>query len=145
MKLVRKIHFYLGTFFAPSIIFFAFTGMLQIYGFHEGDREIGWVSRLAEVHKIQSFDPPRRREAPAPRPATIEAAKPAPPSGPPPSRGAGPVRSAMLQLFFALMAISLIVSSCLGVWMAIQYKRDRRVIIGLLAAGVILPILFLAV
>ncbi len=51
----------------------------------------------------------------------------------------------ILVVVFVLMAVSLIVSSCLGVYMAFQYKRDRRVIIGLLAAGVVLPILFLIV
>jgi hypothetical protein len=50
-----------------------------------------------------------------------------------------------LEIFFLFMALSLISTSCLGVWMAFQYKRDRRVIGGLLAAGVILPILFLAI
>jgi hypothetical protein len=50
-----------------------------------------------------------------------------------------------LEIFFLLMAVSLITSSCLGVWMAFQYKRDARWILGLLIAGVVLPVLFLAI
>jgi heme/copper-type cytochrome/quinol oxidase subunit 3 len=144
VKVIRKVHFFLGTFFAPSIIFFAFTGALQIFGLHEGSGEIAWVARLAEVHKAQTFDAPRKRP-PKPAAPAIEAARITAPS-PPPAGGperSGPSRSMMLELFFALMAVSLITSSCLGVYMAFQYKRDRRVIIGLLAAGVVLPVLFL--
>jgi hypothetical protein len=36
LKLARQLHLYLGTLFAPSIIFFAFTGSLQLFGLHEG-------------------------------------------------------------------------------------------------------------
>ncbi len=35
LKLARQWHLYLGTLFAPSILFFAFTGALQLLGPHE--------------------------------------------------------------------------------------------------------------
>jgi hypothetical protein len=142
VKLIRKIHFYLGTFFAPSIIFFAFTGALQIVGLHEGEGEVAWVARLAQVHKSQTFDEPRRRP-PRPAPPALAAAA-APHIEAAPAAPSGPSKSQPLVLFFVLMSVSLITSSCLGVWMAFQYKRDRRVILGLLVAGVVLPIVFLA-
>ena len=156
MKLIRKIHFYLGTFFAPSIIFFAFTGALQMFGLHEGSGEIAWVARLAQVHKSQTFDAPRHRDAPKPAAASGADAPgdahgdahvdaPKPPADGAPKGGGGPSRSMALEIFFLLMAISLISTSCLGVWMAFQYKREVRIIVGLLAAGVVLPILFLAI
>jgi hypothetical protein len=147
VKLIRKIHFYLGTFFAPSIIFFALTGAFQIFGLHEGSGQIAWVARLAQVHKSQTFDAPRARP-PAPKPqaaAAVAQPEPAHVDAPAPPKSGGPTRSMALELFFLLMAISLIASSCLGVWMAFQYKRDARIILGLLVAGVVLPILFLAV
>ena len=56
IKTIRQIHFYLGVFFAPSIIFFAFTGMLQTFSIHEqhqGKPGVPWVTALAEVHKNQ--------------------------------------------------------------------------------------------
>ena len=86
MKLIRKIHFWLGTFFAPSIIFFALSGAFQIVGLHEGDGAIGWVARMAQVHKSQTIDTPRARP---PRPAAPAAEAPhvdAPPAGPRPRR-----------------------------------------------------------
>ena len=34
LKQARQWHLYLGTFFAPSILFFALTGALQLFGLH---------------------------------------------------------------------------------------------------------------
>ncbi len=144
MKLIRKLHFWLGSFFAPSIIFFALSGSLQILGLHEGSGAIGWVTRLAQIHKSQTYDVPTRRTPPAA--AKVDApARPTAPAaeGEPRPGGGGPSRSVPLEIFFLLMAVSLITSSCLGIYMAVQYKRDRRVIIGLIAAGVVIPILLL--
>ena len=49
-----------------------------------------------------------------------------------------------LEIFFALMASSLIASSGLGLWIAFTSKRDRTLHVVLLAAGVVLPVLLLA-
>jgi hypothetical protein len=144
MKLVRKVHFWLGTFFAPSIIFFALSGTLQVCGLHEGPGASAVATRLAQIHKSQTLAMPQRRPRPTPPPlanATIAAPPRDAGSGAAPSGEHGP--STPLQAFFVLMSISLIVSSGLGVYMAFQYKRDRRVIVGLLVAGVVLPIAFL--
>jgi hypothetical protein len=135
MKLIRKLHFYLGTFFAPTIIFFCLSGMLQMCGLHEGRDASTLVARLAQIHKSQTMDLPRRRPPPPAAAARVDA--------PPPPSPEGPSQSVPLKIFFLLMAISLIGSSCAGVYMAVQYKRDRRVIAGLLIAGILLPILFL--
>jgi hypothetical protein len=56
IKYLRQVHFYLGVFFAPSIIFFAFSGALQTFSLHEnhnGLPGIPWVTALAELHKNQ--------------------------------------------------------------------------------------------
>ena len=148
MKLVRKIHFWLGSFFAPAIIFFSLSGAFQILGLHEGDGAVGWIARMAQVHKSQTIAAPRARSpkpaaaAPAADATHADAAHADAPTGPRPDAG-GSSRSTPLVAFFLLMALSLITSSCLGVFMAFQYKRDRRVIIGLLVAGTVLPIAFL--
>ena len=36
---VRLAHYYVGVFFAPWIIFFAFTGVLQVFKLHETYRQ----------------------------------------------------------------------------------------------------------
>src|SRR5712671_4450346 len=57
MKTIRQLHLYLGLFFAPSIIFFAFTGTMQTFSLHEnkhpGDHNPEWIATLASVHKDQ--------------------------------------------------------------------------------------------
>jgi hypothetical protein len=152
MKRVRKVHFWLGTFFAPSIIFFAFSGSLQILGLHEGSGSMAWVAKLAQIHKSQTIGTAERRARPPAAPAAAgydDGDHAAPPAGE--ARGApkgearphGPSPSQPLKFFFLLMAASLILSACLGVYMAVQYKRDRRVILGLLIAGTIVPIVLL--
>ena len=78
MKNVRLAHFYLGVFFAPLIIFFAFTGVLQVFKLHESYREVpgsqgDWIAWFAQFHKEQAWTPPRVAPAKA---ATPGAASP---------------------------------------------------------------------
>ena len=67
MKNARKLHLYLGLLFAPSLLFFAFTGALQTFGLHERSRDGGdyqppaWIQELAQIHKKQSADLPQAR------------------------------------------------------------------------------------
>jgi len=162
MKQVRKVHFWLGTFFAPAIVFFALSGALQILGLHEGSGAMGWVAKLAQIHKDQSIGtierrarPPRPEGTPEParagrdpgdRPASAAEHEDGDHDGPPRAaeqRRAPPHRpspSKPLKFFFLLMSASLILSSVLGVYMALQYERDRTVIFGLLTLGTIVPI-----
>lgn len=141
VKSSRKIHLWLGLLFAPTIIFFALSGALQVLGMHEaegGQPAPAWISKLAEIHKEQSISPlPQRAARPAPAPATTTLAAPAPHV-----ERAQPHRSIPLIIWFCALAVGLVASTCFGVYMAFAYKRDRKVVIGLLAAGVILPIVF---
>jgi len=41
MLKVRLVHFYLGVFFAPLILFFALSGVLQVFKLHE----VRWARR----------------------------------------------------------------------------------------------------
>ena len=65
----RKLHRYLGVFFTPAILFFAFTGALQTFGLHESKQRgepppVAWIAALASVHKDQHLPQPRRAAAP---------------------------------------------------------------------------------
>jgi hypothetical protein len=145
LKSIRQLHLYLGTFLAPTIIFFAASGALQIFRLQEGHlgssyQPPAWIVFMAGVHKDQRVEsappakpaPPAGEAAPAPKPA-------APPEGQP----AGRKRSTVLMWFFTLAAVGLITSTVLGIVMAFKYNRDRRVVWALLAAGTLLPILVL--
>jgi hypothetical protein len=130
MKTIRKLHFYIGMLFAPTIVFFALSGAFQILGMHEGNGASAVIAKLAQIHKDQSI-----AELPARKPpAHPEAAPPAQPRTP-------PHRSPVLIVWFLIMAVGLIASTGLGIYMAFAYKRDRVVILALLAAGTAIPII----
>jgi hypothetical protein len=159
MKRIRKLHLWLGTLFAPSIIFFAFTGMLQILGLHEGDEGAeapGWIVKLAAVHKDQRWPGERRARPPAPVPPPMIAPPGAAPTDPPaatpaarlpgpaaprPSRGNPP--SQPLKFFFLLMSLGLIFTTGLGLYMSFVFDRNKPLLIGLLVTGTLLPVVLL--
>jgi hypothetical protein len=117
LKQIRTLHLYLGALFAPLLVFFAITGMLQMLGLHEGARgeppPHPWIARAASVHKDGKL-----------------------------ALGHHP-GSEPFKFFAILMACGLVVTACLGVYMAFKYKNDKRIVIGLLVAGVVLPVVFL--
>src|SRR4051812_809137 len=173
IKQIRQLHLYLGTFFAPSIIFFALTGAFQTFNFHEeheGRAAIPVFEKLAEIHKDQRVPGPTKAPAPKPeaarpvamqqsperalaaapqaqanKPATQADIKPAAPVQKPanPPRAPRRKRSMPLQIFVGLMAISLISTTLLGIYMSFKYNRDQRLVWGLLILGTVLPLLLL--
>src|SRR4051812_780459 len=86
MLKIRQLHLYLGTFFAPTIIFYALTGAFQTFQFHEeheGRPAIPIFEKLAEIHKDQRVPkwtkpdtPPQSAEKPAAEQATPNPATP---------------------------------------------------------------------
>jgi hypothetical protein len=135
-------------FLAPTVIFFAFSGALQIFRLQESHpgstyQPPAWIEKLAGVHKDQKLPGP-----PKPRPAAPSGESPTPQPRPEaaPVGGQPPAakRSAILMWFFTLTAIGIIVSTVLGIIMAFKLSnRDRRMIWGLLVAGILLPIVLL--
>ncbi len=47
MKNLRQIHLYLGSFFAPMLLFFALSGIWQEFGLQ---RYGGWIRYLSAIH-----------------------------------------------------------------------------------------------
>ncbi len=119
MKRIRQLHLYLGVLFAPLIIFFAFTGALQTFSLHETPKGSTytppqWLVTIAEIHKNQ-----RTQHA------------------------QGVPSSYPLKWFIVLMALGLVTSSLSGIYMALQYKRDARIVWGLIILGSLLPLILL--
>ena len=138
LKRVRLLHLYLGLLFAPSIIFFSFSGALQLFGLHEvrkGDTfaKPQWIATLAGVHKDQKLEMPA---SPPQQPAPAMKKEPSPPR---PSRPPDKENLA-LKWYFCIMAVGLTVTAFLGIYMAFKYNRDRRLIWGLLVAGIVIPL-----
>jgi hypothetical protein len=145
MKSIRQLHFYLGIFFAPSIIFFAFSGALQTFSLHEnkvpGSHNPEWIAK-AEIHKDQRLPQLTEEQvADAAKPEEGEEQPVSTPSTEPPSPKRKP--SLPLKLFVLFMSVGLMLSSFLGIYMAFKYNRDRRIIWSLLIAGTALPMALL--
>lgn len=153
LKWARQWHLYLGTLFAPSIIFFAFTGSLQLFSLHEshpGDsyQAPAWVQQLASIHKDQvlakKHGPPPSPQGQANRPPQSEEAhRPAQPSSQPEGRNEerGPSKlTSALKWFFLAMAIGLIFSTSLGIYMAFKFNRNRGLVWGMLFLGTAIPL-----
>lgn len=139
LALIRRIHTWLGVFVAPSILFFALTGAVQLYGLHEsheGYRPVPVIEKLGMLHKDQVLKlKPKRAKPPAA--AQPQAAKPAEHK----DNDAGPkAATSLLKALFLLVALSLVTTTVLGVWMALVHGRDRKVALGLLVAGTLFPL-----
>ena len=139
MASLRVWHSYLSVFIAPSVIFFALTGALQIFNFHEahdGYQPPVLLEKLARVHKDQVFEPAERHEPPPP-----------PAGAPPPPRdedeGGPGVLTLALKGFFLMVALVLTASATLGLWIGLTHITRKRVSALLLCGGCLVPLLLL--
>lgn len=140
---IRLLHLYLGVLIAPSVLFFTFSGGLQLFSLHEAHgayRPPAVIEKLGMLHKDQVFALKPRRAPPA---DAARKAKP-PAAAAAPREEKGPALSATaLKWFFLLVAASLFTSTVFGVWMALLQPLRRRNVLMLLAAGVLIPLLLL--
>ena len=152
-RALRQLHLSLAVFSAPSIIFFAATGAIQVLGLHEASRDGIYrpapiVEKLSQVHIHQRFAEPPRRPEPALARAKASGAE-APPARPPAGQPAAtrrgpPLATRFAKWFFATAAGSLVASALLGVWIATTQVRERRLVWILLGLGALVPLLALA-
>jgi hypothetical protein len=133
---IRRFHSWFGVFIAPSILFFALTGSLQLFTLHEAHGDYhppAVIEKLGMLHKDQVF-------AAKPKKRTPPAAARAPGA----HHDEGPKTSALaLKWFFLFVAASLAVSTCLGVWMALSYSGDKRILWLVFLAGAAIPLAIL--
>lgn len=135
MKKIRQLHLYLGTLFAPLIIFFALSGILQTLEAHEGAGTPKWIEQIASIHKHQALqsDEPKR---PRPPENAVNRAPRATDEDEPARRGPSPWP---LKWFVVAMSIGLIITTGLGIYMAFKYERNKTIVWGILALGTLLP------
>ena len=148
LKQARQLHLYLVTFFAPSILFFALTGALQLFGLHEshpGDsyQAPAWVAKLGSLHKNQTV---AEKHGPPPG-AQIRPPQDRSEAG---QRQQGTERRAnegrrtnkftlALKWFFLATSLGLVFTTILGIYMAFKFNRSRALIWGLLFGGTAIP------
>ena len=154
MMTLRQWHTYIGAFIAPSVLFFALTGAIQLFSLHEahdGYRPPALIEKLASVHKDQVFrakednhdhaatgsDDADHHDADHDRSDHAGPAKTKP-------ADAAQIRVWILKWVFVLVALGLVVSTLIGVWMAFTTGKRKGVILLLLLVGAAAPILLLA-
>ena len=159
LRTLRRYHQYLGLFFAPWIILFSVSGALQTFRLNEakgyGGTPPQWMVWLSAVHKDQG--PPREAKPNKPQsaaPAVDEhdhehaddhdhadtVPKPSQTVAAAPSKRPNPLP---LKIFVVLLSISLIVSTLIGVTIALANRTARRSSIILLALGAVVPAVLL--
>lgn len=169
--LIRQAHLYLGMLIAPSILMFAFSGAIQIFRLHEahpGYKPPALIERLGRLHKDQVFAAaPARRAAAADThdadhgPALGDPQQPTPSvsttprasggknvrttEAPAPGRAGPTLSKQLLQWFFTLVAVGLIISTALGIWMGAMQSRWKVTARWLLLAGIAIPVVLLFV
>jgi hypothetical protein len=120
MRFLRRLHTYLGVFFAPLLLFYVATGWFQTVTIQRNKSEGqpgDWISNLSQVHVDQIYPTARGAE-----------------------NGYSP------KLFRALvvaMSICLIVTIGLGIVLAFRSNRKQWPVWLSLACGALLPVLFL--
>ncbi len=141
MQKVRRYHYYLGMFFAPMIIMFAFSGALQTFRLQEekgwGSQPPAWIEWMASIHKDLKLPKAKAPEADhdepgKAEPVTAQAPKPRPK---PPT-----VNKLPMQIFMVVMSVALLLSSLLGIVIALNSRATRKVALAMLALGTLVPL-----
>ena len=135
---LRNLHNWFGVFFAPGILFFAFTGIVQTLGLHEnhdGARPPAWIATIANLHKHQEAAHAPRRAAPVAPPA------PKPALAHDDHDDDAPLTP--LKWYGVLLSAVLFASTAIGVAIALTNRAVRRRTLGLLAVGTAVPVLLL--
>ena len=118
MKLIRRIHLYLGCFFAPLLIFYLTTGWYQTVN---PDRRKGvadsddLISRLNRVHVEQYY----------------------------PTESASGYSTYLFRGMIVIMAVALMTTVILGVILAFRTSRNKWPVWLSLVLGIVLPIVLL--
>ncbi|PYK63316.1 MAG: hypothetical protein DME21_03250 [Verrucomicrobia bacterium] len=118
MKTLRRVHLYLGCFFAPLLLFYVITGWYQTVN---PDRRKGvsdsqdLVSRLSRVHVEQYY----------------------------PTESASGYSTRLFRVFIVIMANALIATVILGIILAFRTSRNKWPVWLSLALGIALPVILL--
>jgi hypothetical protein len=155
--------------FAPAILFFAATGIVQVLDLHQSSAGYDapeLLQRLGALHKNQVFSAPHKSDGGQKtkvnaagcdvarageqgqhggyraKAADATAASPMP-ARPKAAKTIG-LAQGLLKGFVILAAVGLIVSTLLGLYMAYRFNRDRRLTAALFVSGIVIPVVLVA-
>jgi uncharacterized iron-regulated membrane protein len=135
LRSLRQWHHYIGVFLAPAILFFAFSGLIQVLGWQDlrNPPPAAWVSVIAGIHKHQMLPKPRAVE-PVHKPA---AARPAEDD----DHDHGGLTP--LKIFALLVAIGLFTTTSIGLTIALGTRAMRGKAVIALGLGIVVPAVLL--
>lgn len=152
LALIRRIHVYISMLIAPTLLLMGATGAVQVFRIPDHHPEMVTLNKLASLHMNQTFaakpegpppggaggrgGPARPQGAAAPSEQGARPAASAPRPAPPKPKPA----TVLLQAFTSLTGVGLIVTTLLGLWMALTYNREKKLLLGLLLAGIAIPV-----
>jgi hypothetical protein len=122
---LRQWHAYIGLFIAPSVLFFALTGALQIFNLHEAHDNYTpprLLQKLSAVHQDQVFEASDEHHHAPGDDDKISGS------------------TLALKWYFCAVAVGLVVSSLIGIWMGLTQIRRKALAWILLIAGTLLPL-----
>jgi hypothetical protein len=128
---IRTWHTYLGILIAPSVLFFALTGAVQLFSLHESHgsyQPAALVEKLSALHRDQVFAQKGHDDDAHEHSHDQDDHEAAPGTG-----------TVLLKWYFLVVALALSSSTLLGLWMAFAQIRRRRAFWLLLAVGTIVP------
>lgn len=137
LRSLRQWHRYIGVFLAPAILFFSFSGLIQVLGWQDlrNPPPAGWVSAIAGIHKHQML--------PKPRPAEPERKPGAAPPAADDDHDHGGFTP--LKIFALLTAIGLFTTTLIGLTIALGTRNMRRPALIALGLGIAVPVVLLVV
>jgi hypothetical protein len=141
---IRRWHSYIGLFMGPGVLFFALTGAAQIFNLHEAHGKYqppAILEKLSSVHKDQVFalghhPEPSEPEAEPQKPARDAASQ----AGPVDEDDKLELSTLLLKMFFLTLALCLVLSTTLGLWIGLTQTRQKRVAWVLVFAGTLIPV-----
>lgn len=144
LKAVRLLHFYLGIFIAPALLFFAISGPLLTFSFHSSVKGSSykpakWIVVMAQLHKKQTAELPQRKlQSPVTFPARtaqpVEIVLRAQTNVP------APHNTLPMKIFFLIVSVGLAASTVSGLYMSYKYSRNKLISAVLLLLGIFVPI-----
>ena len=149
VMLIRQLHAYLSVFVAPTILFFAITGILQLYSLHQPHgayQPPALIEKLGRLHKDQTYSLGRKHRPSALNTPVVGAegdwVKPFA-ARRPDDRDTPPPKTQALKALFCAAAVMLILSSLLGVWMAVTQNRRKVILLAVFLLGAAAPVAIL--
>jgi hypothetical protein len=118
MKLIRRLHLYLGCFFAPMLLFYVATGWYQTLTL-DRNKNVGeaqtFAAKMASIHKDQIY----------------------------PTESALGYSTQTFKVLVVLMSIALILSVLSGLYLAFRTLRQKWIVWTSLTLGLAVPVLIL--